>query len=119
MSEEHEMSIKKLFSKDDSILSDENEWLFTCPFCKEDYVHLMGVRVRPVWGHEELKIDNRVQIDHMNDDTYYQRGSSIIIHMSGECGHKWVLELKFCKGQTTFFLLDEKNEWKAEGLYRD
>ncbi|MFD2334745.1 hypothetical protein ACFSR7_36340 [Cohnella sp. GCM10020058] len=67
-----------------------------CPICQNENVHLQAVEVNA--GGVVSRIDH--QIPNVRSGPPWGRGTLIRITQWGECGHSWVLQFYFHKGQT-------------------
>lgn len=76
----------------------ENELL--CPICECNFCHPMEVKVYPVKGDTEYRIDkNGINIGN-SDASDHQRGISIILTFICEEHHIFDVDFSFCKGIT-------------------
>ena len=87
---------------------EEGELFVICPYCREEgigmeeYVHPVGVRVYPVSGTTEVKVDISGTEIRPTDAAETQRGASMVLRFRCEAGgHDWESELRFHKGMTT------------------
>ncbi len=65
-----------------------------------EYVHPVGVRVYPVNGTTEIKVDQDGAEVRPSDAADHQRGASVVLRFRCESGHDWESELRFHKGVT-------------------
>jgi len=90
----------KLKSSDMIIYGCRQVQQVVCPFCDDEFVHPLKVRVFPVNGKTEYEIGPEGMSSYESYAGGGQRGVSIVIQFTCELGHVWDSEFLFHKGFT-------------------
>ena len=90
----------------------------TCPVCDGGQIHICGVRVSQgetvaTITHEQVETAPTIK-------PVMRRGSTVLLHFWGECGHEFAYRLRFHKGATFVeSMYREDGDEFPETLWRD